>query len=146
MEDDIKLKFTRWMLSQAKKEKLSVELAAKYLNEDLLVKELIPHPELMQQYGLALPVSRATVARWMLLCGARWEPYKQGYYNDKHGDPQVLAHRCACLEHDTTGPSSVPSTADSCDTLRTLGSRPIGLAGDGTSDAPTQTAGYQYQR
>ena len=93
-EEDLKLKFRKWMVKQAKGESLSKEAACKYLNEELLVAPRVT-PELLADYHVKLPIGLSTTLRWMKACGAVAGKYKQSYYNDSHESALVVKDRQA---------------------------------------------------
>ena len=80
-EEHIAHLFRKWMVSQAKTEKLSVDAAHRYLNETLLKP---PHvsEELLDVYNISLPISISTARFWMARSGAlvvRYRAQLRGY-------------------------------------------------------------------
>ena len=70
--------------------KLTVDLVLEYLNTKLLknIKE-----KTLLAHRISLPISKDTAWNWMKKCGGARMDSKKTYYNDHHGNPEVIEHR-----------------------------------------------------
>jgi hypothetical protein len=106
LEEDLHLKFKRWLVGRVKKEDLSVDLALTFINDSLLKplwweangSENAEGRQLLGEYRIGETISRATAHRWMLACGCKYDYNKQCYFQDKHQDPIVIKYRKAYVE------------------------------------------------
>jgi hypothetical protein len=88
-EEHLQKPFHRWMIEQAKEEKLSVEAALEYLNSTLLRPPYVTQ-ELLDEYHITLPVSNKAAWYWMKQSGAVAGEFKQSFYTDTHEKAAVL--------------------------------------------------------
>jgi hypothetical protein len=95
-EEHLRRPFHRWMVKEAKAEKLSVEAARDYLNSTLLRP---PHvsEELLADYNISLPIALSTAWFWMKQSGAVSGTFKQSFYNDHHENAMVLKDKQVCV-------------------------------------------------
>lgn len=127
LEEDVKQKFTKWSLLQAKSDDLCVEAARNFLNQELLVTLAASMPPMctclacfpfaslrhvlvdmlrahglqvgvLSDYKIKLPVSMSTTWRWMQAISIYRDKYTQSYYNDKHQDATVLVDRARYIQ------------------------------------------------
>jgi hypothetical protein len=104
-EEHLRNPFHRWMVEQAKEEKLSVEAALEYLNETLLRPPYVTQ-ELLDKYHISLPVSNKTAWYWMKRSGAVAGEFKQSFYTDTREkaavlkDKQVAYRPCYCCSRE----------------------------------------------
>lgn len=100
LEEDMLLKFKRWLIGRVKKEDLSVDTAHAFINEQLLkpLTETEEGREMLREYKISYPIARSTAHRWMLAAGCKYVAHKQSYYQDKHQCPIVLEFRSLYLK------------------------------------------------
>ena len=75
---------------------LSVEACYKFLvkliNDKLNDKSIGGHDNILD-VNKEISVSRATVQRWMVLYGARYDTVVKSYYTDNHNHPEIMKYR-----------------------------------------------------
>ena len=74
--------------------KLTVDLAWKYLNMNLLARV---DQSTLESHPISLPISWDTAWSWMIKCGANRCGTEKTYYNNQHQSPEVLLYRKAFL-------------------------------------------------
>ncbi len=89
-EEGLKGNFVLFMQTT---KKLTVDLSREFLNQLLLSKYSDSLDTVLNRYRVKFPLSRRTVHRWMLLCGAKYEPYAQTYYTDSHDTKPNVEYR-----------------------------------------------------
>ena len=128
------------MLKKAKKSKLSVDAAQKWINT-VLLKDITPE-ERAKYHISAQGVCRTTAHTWMTRCGASAGFHKKGYYNDMHERRDVVEYRRdvylpACAEIERREPLWVHLAADELATV---------LDGVATKMTPESKAGLDRLR
>jgi len=89
-EDDLLRKFRNEMKELAAKEELDMDVAVKFVNEDLLKDE----DAALKKHGLSLPIANSTVWRWVKkLPDTSYEEAKKTYYTDNHEKESTVRYR-----------------------------------------------------
>lgn len=95
-EEDVKRELLKYMRTEAKEDRLTVESTHKWLNDTLLVKD--EYAELLLDYKIRLPIARTTAGVWMRECGAVHGRFKPCYYTDTHeAGPTIKDRQERCV-------------------------------------------------
>jgi hypothetical protein len=93
--EDLSVQLKSW--ARADIEHLTIQKAAKFVNEELLADWTADQ---FRSNRIQYPVSEHIVSRWMREVGFSYEAHKKSYYVDRHEDDDVVADRHIYINED----------------------------------------------
>ena len=99
-EEDIAMRFDEHFGLLLSSEDCSVDKMAQFVNKmgpGGLFQDAAK-AQVLKKYGLKFPVCARTVHRWMIRRGGRYSGHSNGFYTDRHEDPDVVLARNRYLD------------------------------------------------